>query len=248
MSKQRGGRVHLEVQELFWEDNEDKFTELLLDVGHLAQVLHLPIEWFHAQCLARYKRDIEEADNNIETWAAKLIVKGFERAVANREEEKRVQLSYMLDNFLPPSVTEDAIDRAIKKAYQKTGLNPAEKIKSREEFVSVFSKSCEKLLDDQHMIKRAIDHVKRRLESYMRLYELRKIFPEDRKEYEGIPDPSKVPFTFLRVTLILYQVLIKVAKPPERNRRRSLPFEQAAERALSGPRTASSIPRDNSTK
>ena len=75
MSKQRGGRVHLEVQELFWEDNEDKFTELLLDVGHLAQILHLPIEWFHAQSLARYKRDIEEADNNIETWAAKLIVK-----------------------------------------------------------------------------------------------------------------------------------------------------------------------------
>eukprot|EP00656_Telonema_subtile_P005721 TRINITY_DN12613_c0_g1_i5.p1 TRINITY_DN12613_c0_g1~~TRINITY_DN12613_c0_g1_i5.p1 ORF type:complete len:1245 (-),score=403.57 TRINITY_DN12613_c0_g1_i5:581-4315(-) len=183
-----GGRVRLEMSQFTPDCTEEDFERLLLNLGHIGEIIHFPRRTLHAAIHERYQDRIEQTGGHLYSWASSLVVSGFRRVVHNATRNK---LKF-LEEQLPAGITSTAARMAVVEAAREFGADDTgHMVTDDTTLFAVVHSTCEKLALGVERTEWMGEELRRRRAAYLRLFEERRLSPDARAAYKGLPDPSK---------------------------------------------------------
>eukprot|EP00656_Telonema_subtile_P054459 TRINITY_DN8156_c0_g1_i2.p1 TRINITY_DN8156_c0_g1~~TRINITY_DN8156_c0_g1_i2.p1 ORF type:complete len:1763 (+),score=358.35 TRINITY_DN8156_c0_g1_i2:99-5387(+) len=199
-----GGRVELALSAFCpdYEEESDELNTLLLNMGHVAEVMHFPAEFFHEHVTTQFKDQIDQRQGILD-WASHLIVQGFHRIMRNKRQEQL----HGFEATVPKGFTTFAIRAAILDGHRQNGMHSAHPITRDETLTSIIQMGCERLGLSKKYTTYIMERLLGRRQSYLRLFQQKKLSKEAAAQYDGIADPQKVPLEFTGVLLVFYQLL-----------------------------------------
>eukprot|EP00656_Telonema_subtile_P005720 TRINITY_DN12613_c0_g1_i4.p1 TRINITY_DN12613_c0_g1~~TRINITY_DN12613_c0_g1_i4.p1 ORF type:complete len:514 (-),score=147.79 TRINITY_DN12613_c0_g1_i4:183-1724(-) len=199
-----GGRVRLEMSQFTPDCTEEDFERLLLNLGHIGEIIHFPRRTLHAAIHERYQDRIEQTGGHLYSWASSLVVSGFRRVVHNATRNK---LKF-LEEQLPAGITSTAARMAVVEAAREFGADDTgHMVTDDTTLFAVVHSTCEKLALGVERTEWMGEELRRRRAAYLRLFEERRLSPDARAAYKGLPDPSKVAQDLTRLLITFYKLL-----------------------------------------
>jgi hypothetical protein len=203
MSRTTGGLVRLATDSLCIDLSSRKKEQLLKDLGSLGQKIHFPTEMFHQSLVEKHAKEIDAAGGRLYPWAALVMAKAFRGLLAKRS----LHIIEEYEQNLPPGLSKDKIISAFRQAYDELGLTTASVISTSESQHSVIINVCKALqLDDDH-ISHMMHVLVKRKKDYLRLFEQRKLPNKVARAYNGLPNPRKVPLTWIMMLRLFHELV-----------------------------------------
>eukprot|EP00658_Telonema_sp_P-2_P002606 TRINITY_DN10977_c0_g1_i8.p1 TRINITY_DN10977_c0_g1~~TRINITY_DN10977_c0_g1_i8.p1 ORF type:complete len:2009 (+),score=485.24 TRINITY_DN10977_c0_g1_i8:238-6264(+) len=209
----QGGRVELEMRFFCPDYEQDQFEKLLLDLGHMAELMHFPARLFLPSVVARFKSQIDEFGGDVFMWAASMICKRFKQFLARRKRARILELRSQLPMNIKPKKVRLALSQAVTQV-----VGEREDPTSDEQMEKIVETTGTILALDRSTIAAMLVEFGTRRAGYMRLFMYRLLSPAEKKRYCGIPNPAKVQTGWYHMLETFYSLLVHTLKSELRQR------------------------------